>query len=463
MKEEEEFEEEEDEKEQEQIEEKNKNEINKDNNNNVEEEKKLYNIKINNKIDNDNNIKSNDENIIKENIINNEPKETKENGEKNSNIEFNNELTKEIDNLQKLTERNDLILNKLLSNKKRKNEDINKSDNQIILENQKQIKKDLFKNFGKNNNRLTKKIFPLEQTTLKNFEIDKLKRQMTELQNKYNKIKNENEEYQKKNKQLEGIIIRLKEKNLKAKGKVENNRQGYKMSLQKNYDFFKIKEYNLLKNNSYINLNDLNKSQSARIIYDNDNFYHLLTNKERKCLKNLFGSYEEYYSFCNKLNIIDSRNKKAENQLKAEIAKLIKYIRSQEKDIIKLNEGILQRNEIINILENQLNILRRQNNMITNKHKRILKFEETLKDENFNIKSMPNKIKLKKLNILVNHYNEELNKIHIEKSKLEEIDKINKKICNIYFIDHKFFENLPKNNDNNNNNSISFSSIDKLD
>ena len=76
---------------------------------------------------------------------------------------------------------------------------------------------------------------------------------------------------------------------------------------------------------------------------------------------------------------------------------------------------------------------------------------------------MPNKIKLKKLNILVNHYNEELNKIHIEKSKLEEIGKINKKIGNIYFIDHKFFENLPKNNDNNNNNSISFSSIDKLD
>ena len=242
------------------------------------------------------------------------------------------------------------------------------------------------------------------------------------------------------------------------KEKIEGNEQGYKMSLKNNCGIFKIKENHSLKNSSDINLNNLNKSQSARIIHD-DNFYHLLTHKEKKCLKNLFGSYEEYYLFCNKLNIIDSRNKKAENQLKAEIAKLVKFIRSQEKDtIIKLNEDILQRNEIINILENQINTLRRQSSIITNKHKKILKFEEELKDENFNIKSMPNKIKLKKLNVLVNHYNEELNKIHVEKSKLKEIDKINKKIGNIYFIDEKFFENFSKNNDNNINNSVSFSS-----
>ncbi len=109
-------------------------------------------------------------------------------------------------------------------------------------------------------------------------------------------------------------------------------------------------------------------------------------------------------------------------------------------------------------MESQLNTLKRQSNIITNKHKKIIKFEEELKDENFNIKSMSNKIKLKKLNVLVNHYNEELNKIHIEKSKLKEIDKINKKIGNIYFIDEKFFENFSKNNDNNINNSVSFSS-----
>ena len=36
-----------------------------------------------------------------------------------------------------------------------------------------------------------------------------------------------------------------------------------------------------------------------------------------------------------------------------EIAKLVKYIRSQERDIIKLNDDIFLRNEIINILESQ--------------------------------------------------------------------------------------------------------------
>ena len=442
------------------IEEKNKSEIN-DNNNKIDEKIKLYNIKIKNKNNNDIDNKLNDENIIiKENSdkIINESDKKKENEDKNSNIEFNNELiTQEIKKLEKQTEKNDLIINKLLSNKKSKNEESNKSYNQIIIENEKQIKKDLFKNLIKDKNKLKKIKSPSEQTISKDIEIKNLKIQIKELQIKYNKIKNENEEYEKKNKQLEEIIIRLKEKNLKKKEKIENNRQGYKISLKKNYDIFKIKE-NSLKNSSDINLNSLNKSQSARIIHDDDNFYHLLTHKEKKCLKNLFDSYEEYYLFCNKLNIIDSRNKKVENQLKAEIAKLVKYIRSQERDIIKLNDDIFLRNEIINILESQLTTLKRQSNIITNKHKKILKFEEELKDENFNIKSMPNKIKLKKLNVLVNHYNEELNKIHIEKSKLKEIDKINKKIGNIYFIDEKFFENFSKNNDNNINNSVSFSS-----
>ena len=453
-------EEEKEEKDNDKIEEKNKSEIN-DNNNKIDEKIKLYNIKIKNKNNNDIDNKSNDENIIiKENTdkIINESDIKKENEDKNSNIEFNNELiTKEIKKLEKQTDKNDLIINKLLSNKKSKNDERNKSFNQIILDNEKQIKKDLFKNLIKDKNKIKKKKSPSEQTILKDIEIKNLKRQIKELQSKYNKIKIENEKYEKKNKQLEEIIIRLKEKNLKKKEKIENNRQGYKISLKKNYDIFKIKE-NSLKNSSDINLNSLNKSQSARIIHDDDNFYHLLTNKEKKCLKNLFGSYEEYYLFCNKLNIIDSRNKKVENQLKTEIAKLVKYIRSQERDIIKLNDDIFLRNEIINILESQLNTLRRQSSIITNKHKKILKFEEELKDENFNIKSMPNKIKLKKLNVLVNHYNEELNKIHIEKSKLKEIDKINKKIGNIYFIDEKFFENFSKNNDNNINNSVSFSS-----
>ena len=58
---------------------------------------------------------------------------------------------------------------------------------------------------------------------------------------------------------------------------------------------------------------------------------------------------------------------------------------------------------------------------------------------------MPDKEKLGNLNILVNHYNEELNNINIEKRKLEEIEKFKKEIGTIQIIDDTFIDNLLKN------------------
>jgi chromosome segregation ATPase len=158
----------------------------------------------------------------------------------------------------------------------------------------------------------------VDQIISKNIEIEKLKKQNKELEKNYNQVKNENANYEKKNKQLEDIIDRLKAKYdaLKEKKENEENKEQIKkVIIKKNKGFFKKNENRLLKSASDLYLKGLNRSQTMREILD-DNFYHLLTDKEKECLKNLFGSNEEYISFCNKLNVINTRNIRVENQLK---------------------------------------------------------------------------------------------------------------------------------------------------
>ena len=67
-----------------------------------------------------------------------------------------------------------------------------------------------------------------------------------------------------------------------------------------------------------------------------------------------------------------------------------------------------------------------------------------MKQNGFKIHATSKKDKLEKLNILVNHYKEELDKNYIEKCKVEEISTINKQIGNINFFDTKFFDNFTK-------------------
>ena len=110
-----------------------------------------------------------------------------------------------------------------------------------------------------------------------------------------------------------------------------------------------------------------------------------------------------------------------------------------------LNDQILSKDERIKFLENKLNLLRKEYIMIKNENKKMLKLKSKLKDENFNINTMPDKEKLGYLNILVNHYTEELNNINIEKRKLEEREKFKKEIGTIQIIDDKFIDNLLKN------------------
>ena len=448
--EEEEYEEDEEE-EKDNIEEKNKNEINKDdNNNNKNEEKiKIKNNKINFKNDNENN-KLKDEDISQENKIANELKITKEKFDKIKNTIFNQTLKK----FENLNQKCDLVLTKLNFNKKKKKEEKTKNDNEIIKEKERQIKSDLkmINTLRSDKNKLKGQIETLKKETsfskynilveeiiFKNNEIEKLKKQNKELEKKYIAVKKENVNFEKKNQQLEDIINRLKGKynNLKVK---KENEQNNSMTDRKKNGSPKTNENRLLNSASEPNFKGLIRCQSMKEILD-DNFYHLLTDKERECLKNLFGSNEEYNEFCNKLNIINTRNKRVENQLQSEIARLIKYIRTKERENKNLNEQILLKDEKINNLESKLKIFRKKYNIIVDKHKKILKIKQQLNDENFNINSMTDKEKLENLNILVNHF-------YIKKRKLEEIEKIRKEIGPINFIDDKFFVNFLKNKNN---------------
>ena len=445
--EEEEYEEDEEE-EKDNIEEKNKNEINKDDNNNKNEEKiKIKNTKINFKNDNENN-KLKDEDISQENKIVNELKITKEKFDKIKNTIFNETLKK----FEDLNQKCDLVLTKVNFNKKKKKEEKIKNDNEIIKEKERQIKSDLkmINTLRSDKNKLKGQIETLKKTSslseydalidkikLQNFEIEKLKTQNKELEKKYIAVKKENVNYEKKNQQLEDIINRLKGKynNLKVK---KENEQNNSMTDRKKNGSPKTNENRLLNSASEPNFKGLIRCQSMKEILD-DNFYHLLTDKERECLKNLFGSNEEYNEFCNKLNIINTRNKRVENQLQSEIARLIKYIRTKERENKNLNEQILLKDEKINNLESKLKIFRKKYNIIVDKHKKILKIKQQLNEKNFNINSMTDKEKLEYLNILVNHF-------YIEKRKLEEKEKIRKEIGPINFIDDKFFVNLKNKN-----------------
>ena len=115
-------------------------------------------------------------------------------------------------------------------------------------------------------------------------------------------------------------------------------------------------------------------------------------------------------------------------------------------EIGNLNEENLQKNKKIENLEKQIEELKAKYRKIIIKNKRILKLGEQLKENEFNINFLSDKEKLEKLNILVNIYKEASNKINIEKSKLEEINKINNEIGNINFFDSKFFNNFKNKN-----------------
>ena len=382
---------------------------------------------------NDEEVESNNKKgkiIIKVKI--DEKKEVKNN---KNNFSFMKKKLKKYDELSK---RFDSLLNNLNPYKlKKQGNRNNKSDNAIILEKERQIKNDsiMIHSLRKDKNKLEEEIellkkvsspseynLLMDQISLKNKEIEKLNKKIKEFEKNYKEMKNENIAFEKKNRHLEDLIIRLKNNINNLENKINKNKAQKEERKKKIINNEKTRKNKLLRSFSQLNIEKFNefKNYPKKI---NDNFYHLLNDKEKSCLKNLFGSNEEYTSFGNKLNIINSRNIKVENQLKIEIENLNKIIMEKEKVITDLNKRIELKEITIKALEKKLNKIKINNENNKFKQIKLLTIEELLKEIGIKTNFISNKDKIEKIKILLNHYKEELNKMNIENCRLNEMIK----------------------------------------
>ena len=355
-------------------------------------------------------------------------------------------MKKKLKKYDELSKKFDSILNNInpYKLKKQRNRN-NKSDNAIILEKERQIKNDsiMIHNLRKDKNKLEEEIellkkvsspseynLLMEQISIKNIEIEKLNKKIKEFEKNYKEMKNENIAFEKKNRNLEDLIIRLKNNINNLENEINKNKATKQERKKKIMNNIITRKNKLLRSFSQFNIDNFNKVEiSPKKI--NENFYHLLNDKEKNCLKNLFGSNEEYTSFGNKLNIINSRNIKIENQLKLEIENLNKIILEKEKIITDLNQKIEIKEITIKTLEKKLNETKKNNEINKSKQIKFLTIEELLKEIGIKTNFISDKDKIEKIKILLNHYKEELNKMTIENCKLNEIIKNYEQIIDV--------------------------------
>ena len=455
--------------------------INKDNNNNKKEnsnDNKDKNIDINNNINdinnniNDINNNINNNTINKENpVIENQKDESpKKEIQKENKENYDKIFNKKLKNLEKLSQKMDFVLDKIDLSKKRIKDNINnkeeKPKDKILLEKELQLKNSLSmilsltkenKKLREERDNLNKKLLNsdnlslLEQISSKNIEIEKLKKKIIDLTKKCDLERAKNSTYETIISQSKEIINRYKIKNIELKAKNDSpiKKEIKTGEINKNNSTRNAKKNKLLMK-SASDLNFKSKFNIKRIEFKSthdllhSNFHQLLTDKEKESLKKLFPSNDEFVLFMNKLYILETRNKIAENQLENEIQSLNKIVNTKENKINELNLQLEKRDRKINTLEFKLSEYKKKNQIINNKQRKYLTIEEQLKESGFKIKSTSNKEKIEKLNILVNHYREELNKNYIEKCKEEEINAFNKELGNIQFFDSKFFKNIGK-------------------
>ena len=385
-------------------------------------------------------------------------------------------FNKKLKNLDELSAITDLKLDKLIDKmckmnlEKKKENRIHKREpkNKLLLEKSLQLKSEQAtikiltsenKKLKEENENLNKKLLcsddfsQFDKIGLKNLEIKELKKKNIELSKNYEKIKSMNISLKTKNEQLEEIILRFKKKIFELQNeKLETNRdKSFKIETKNNKKIINIKKFNrnnnnnkLLRSTSVMYFRGIRKDRKIRELLK-DSYYHLLNDKERNSLRNLFTSDEEFMNFSNKLDIIETRNKRVELNLEKEISNLHKTINEQKEEIENLKKDIELRDKKIKCLESQLNELKGKNKKLINDKKRNLSEENQLKKDGIKINIACDNDKKKKADILINRSKEELDKDYIEKCKEKEINKINKEIGDIYFLDSKFFEKFKKN------------------
>ena len=349
-------------------------------------------------------------------------------------------FNKKLKNLDELSAIADLKLDKLIDKmckmnlEKKKENRIHKREpkNKLLLEKSLQLKSEQAtikiltsenKKLKEENENLNKKLLcsddfsQFDKIGLKNLEIKELKKKNIELSKNYEKIKSMNISLKTKNEQLEEIILRFKKKIFELQNeKLETNRdKSFKIETKNNKKIINIKKFNrninnnnkILRSASVIYFRGIRKDRKIRELLK-DSYYHLLNDKERNSLRH-------------------------------------KTINEQKEEIENLKKDIELRDKKIKCLESQLNELKGKNKKLINDKKRNLSEENQLKKDGIKINIACDNDKKKKADILINRSKEELDKDYIEKCKEKEINKINKEIGDIYFLDSKFFEKFKKN------------------
>ena len=430
------------------------------------------NNNISKKDEQNNNLKMNI-NIVNSKSLNN--KNTKENDKKSK--EKNKKLilvfNKKLKEMEKLSNKFDILFNKhmnkikLCQTRKNENKENENSQDKKLIEKELTIKNDLkmIHNLTKENKKLKEQIdsqnkllfssqefSPLEKLSLKNDEIEQLKKKVFELNKKYDEVNTSKINCEKKIKQLESIINKQKRKIFELYSMKENksinsidNRNTLKVKTKQDTNFLILKsasDNNIIKKDKKIKSIPLHN-------YFNNNFYQLLNEKETNALKKLFDSNEDFNTFNEKLTKLETRNKIVEGIFEKDIKNLNKIVSNKQKEIEILNKEIGQKDLKIKSLENNINELKLKNKILENKQKKLLIIEKQLIECGYYTNKMSDDDKLEKLNDLVIQYKKKLNKDYINKCKDEEIDKINNELGDIKFISSKFFENLKKNKNKN--------------
>ena len=117
------------------------------------------------------------------------------------------------------------------------------------------------------------------QITLKNIEIGKLNKKIKEIEKNYKQAKNENIAFEKKNKQLEDLIIRLKNNIVHLEKEINKNKVPKEERKKKNLNNITTRKNKLLRSFSQLNIEKLNKFETSPKKI-RENFYHLLNDKE---------------------------------------------------------------------------------------------------------------------------------------------------------------------------------------
>ena len=313
------------------------------------------------------------------------------------------------------------------------------------------------------NKKLKDEIESLKKTTNKDLqeqlqskinEINILNKEKKELKEKFNEYKYADKtinEYKNKNLLLRETIDRLNIKHDELLKKINNLNEKLIPKKEENKDPKKMnekKKLNEQRSSSVINIKkEKEKEKEKNKFYcSGNNFYKLFNDSEQKAFSRLFKSEQDLNNFKKKIHIIEKRNNKQETVLKNDNKELSKQNEINQKRIINFNEKMKDNERKIKEYQNQIKNQKNINTNLIKQNKKIIVIEknyiEIINKKEEEIKSL--KEENNKLNEILSQMKTDVEKINIEKSKEKELKELKDEIGVIEIIDVNKYLNITK-------------------